>query len=327
MYQIRLYLHRSKVLLVKMSQNLCASCDSALPNEEDVVKCFGCNKWYHFICAGVSENTYRRMSVSKKEGWRCVKNCRQSAKTPPVTVSDKESFDIKFYFETLDKKIDSQTVIMSELKDNFVSLMQSFENLNTKVLDNCNKIISLEQKLASVSVLNQNLEKSVSDLKYQLNKLDQYNRRINLEIHGIERQNGGGKDENLMTILKKCAEKMGILFDETDVLAVHRLPVKRQDIIPGIIVQFCSKSRRDIWLENRRKITTNRDIGGNSDSRVFFNENLSRENKELLYNVKKTAKSLNFKYVWVRNGRIYAKKASESVTIKIESVHDIRKLN
>lgn len=302
----------------------CSICGETLPLEEDQVKCLGCRKSYHFNCSGLSESTYRRMSNSKKDQWRCI-NCRQS-RTPPVSTEKELNFDLKVAFEVLNNKFDSQMLVMNELKDDMKGLVGSLEALKVQVAENTNKLCEHDNSIKSLVTHFDVKNRVVDNLEYKINRMEQYSRRLNIEIHGLEEQIKDDDPENVMLILKKMADKMGLGFRQSDIAAAHRLPSKKAGAVKVIIVQFYEKVLRDRWLENRKKIKNNIDVGGVSDRVVFINENLTAYNKLLLMNAKSRAKERDYKYVWVRNGRIYVKKSDKSVTLKVDTKEDLNKI-
>lgn len=307
----------------------CKICDQLLPAEEDQVKCFGCGFFIHFSCSGLSENTYRRMSNSKKEQWRC-----QSCRAGQPTVTDKQPrsgkevdihFDTKAAFLMLNEKFDIQIETMNDLKAEIRELAKSYEALKVEVAGHAKRLLESENKIESLVLDCQNKDLKIADLANRLNKLDQYGRRINLEIHGLEEGHDEGR-EDLVNTLKTISNKMGIAFSESDVLGLHRLPSKKKNVIKPVIVQFRDKGIRDLWLSNRNKVKTAKDMGGAGDTSIYFNENLTVFNKFLLFSAKKRARDLGYKYVWVKNGNIYVKKSDGLVTYKIENEQDLSKI-
>ena len=48
----------------------------------DHVKCYVCNKIYHFSRGGVMETIYRKWDTARKQGWKCSQACRTQSSTP-----------------------------------------------------------------------------------------------------------------------------------------------------------------------------------------------------------------------------------------------------
>lgn len=61
-------------------------------------------------------------------------------------------------------------------------------------------------------------------------------------------------------------------------------------------------------------------------NQLFINEHLTGKNKQLLKRAKEVAKVKNFKFVWVRFGKIYMRRNETSQFLVIESPSDLDKL-
>lgn len=115
----------------------------------------------------------------------------------------------------------------------------------------------------------------LQQLKSDLNGMEQYGRRQNMEIHSLPYS----PSERLEEFLQDLGGKLGIVrFLSSDVLAVHHLPGKR-DSIPPVIVRFSSVHVKEPWMAARGKL---RSIPmPPASSRLFFNDSLTQMNREL----------------------------------------------
>ncbi|KAG8285672.1 hypothetical protein J6590_075707 [Homalodisca vitripennis] len=116
----------------------------------------------------------------------------------------------------------------------------------------------------------------ISNLSSDLADLDQYGRRLNLEIHGLKVV-GDPREENLSNVLEKLSNDIGIDYKPEDIHQAHRLQPRRDGKPPTIIVQYYSKTSRDLWLKNGRRAKI---------SDVYFNENLCPQYRQLLREAK-----------------------------------------
>ena len=73
------------------------------------------------------------------------------------------------------------------------------------------------------------------------------------------------------------------------------------------------------------KLTINKLNGNdaNVDKRIFINDELTALNRNLLWNAKIKAKEHNWKYVWIKDGRILAKKNDADRPIYIRKLSDV----
>lgn len=119
-----------------------------------------------------------------------------------------------------------------------------------------------------------------------MNDLEWRSRKLNLELHGIDKS----ENENLLQKVNKIAAKLELApLVETDITAVHRLPGK-PDKVPGIIVRFTKPSTRNAWLHAKKKLNKDR-------SDPFILENLTKHNRALLQTAKDWASNRQYAYV------------------------------
>lgn len=78
-------------------------------------------------------------------------------------------------------------------------------------------------------------------------------------------------------------------------------------------------------VTKKKTILTNNDIykNGNND-RIYINENLTKEKKDLLYITKQKMKT-KFKYIWVQNAKILIRSEGDGKIIHIKNENDINK--
>lgn len=106
-------------------------------------------------------------------------------------------------------------------------------------------------------------------------------------------------------------------------------PKDQKNRPPAILVRFTNSTKAEAWLAKRNTgLTSHNIIGkeGSLTSKIFINENLTLTNRELHWNARVCAKKLNFKYVWVKNGRIYMRKEENSTVIPIKKLEDLPKM-
>lgn len=164
-------------------------------------------------------------------------------------------------------------------------------------------------------------EDQIIEMEKALNYNEQYGRRFNIEIHGLAYSPG----EDITNKLDELAGKINVKpFSTTAVEASHRLPVKSPDKVPVVLIRFKERSDAQLWLRAKtqvKKISCEAPYQG-----IFICENLTRQNKNILRLTKEQAKAKGYAYVWVRNGRIFAKENESSKRVCIEHESDIHRL-
>jgi hypothetical protein len=162
-------------------------------------------------------------------------------------------------------------------------------------------------------------DEDIATITTKLNQLDQYSRNRNFEIDNIEKRD----EEDIEEILINLAEKLHINLKREDIDAAHRLPTRKDQGPPKIIVQLTSRKKRDEFVSARRQtaaITSKQLVGGNINSRIYVNENLCPFYRELLWKTKTLAKAAGFKFIWFSRGKIIVKE--NEIAKKIYRVFD-----
>lgn len=194
---------------------------------------------------------------------------------------------------------------------------------------------SLEKTVKDLTEQNSNLKTLMTDLSLRVNYLEQQTRSSNLEIQCLPEN----KQENLYTAVKQLGSVVGCSLSDSDVL--HCTRVAKQQAANtrprSVVVRLASPKVRDTLLAsvinhnknkkvNSEKLNT-ADLGIAGDKKpVFVLEHLSPANKALHAATRQKAKDRGYKFVWVRNSRIFVRKTTEDEHILIKNLDSLNKL-
>lgn len=171
------------------------------------------------------------------------------------------------------------------------------------------------------------MQLQIAKLEAELNNQQQRDRAFNLEINGIlEKSN-----EKLIDYYCAMVRLLGIDSSTTDV--VHMTRIRPLNPVPGrpksIVVKLNSRLLRDAILSairNRKGLSTC-DLGIAGDQRkIFVNEHLTPSNKLLHRETRQKAAAAQYRFVWIRDGKIFVRKNDTSATIRIITSADLRKI-
>lgn len=346
-------------LAVMTDAKNCPVCTKGLPKDGRFLTCAECRSGYHLgkSCSGVADSTFLAMGQAKRDTWKC-KSCRSSLAEGNTVATAQPESDINVdscsvaqeltalrqQLESINKtivgllplqgKVDALLAIRNKI-DEVLNLKQVVTDLQNSVQFMSSAYDSLlaqntardaekrvlEEKVASLATTVSHQSGEIGQLRAELNNADQYSRLSNLELHGLSVTKG----ENLKAELTDLASKLELRgFQEGDIVAIHRLPAKK-DKIPPVLVRFASPSIRETWLLARsrlRSLSEKKVI----PSMLFLNENLTQANKELFWMTRVKAKEMKYKYVWTKNGKIFARKEEGSSLVKVVTKDDIQKL-
>lgn len=336
--------------------SLCYACQKAVPSDGRVLSCSECHGVYHLAptCAGVADATFNTMGKAKRESWVCPK-CRAKKYNKnssfggvgTMTMINKDNLTLQLsaindklhVLLPLKEKVDELTqlpakmndlltvkVVVETLNETMRGLEKSLEffsgqydSLLAQVKVNVGEIKGLKSEACVLTSAVTEQRSEIRRLQAELNDSDQYSRLSNMEIHGLPYK----PTENVRDLVDNLASSLNIKdFQPSDIITVHRLPPKKDsNFVPPVIVRFNSVTNKETWMASRGKL---RSLPGFPI--LYFNENLTRINKELFWKARSRGKEKQYQFVWVKNAKIFAKKKEGSPVIRVNSVSDIDKM-
>lgn len=322
----------------------CKFCAKALPENGDYAHCSLCEENYHFSpCSTVAASTWKAMSKRDKSDWKC-QQCRaernranslsivfdkattkkqqrnneddeepRENKRPRSTdphMSTHAKNDIEFIQDKLkvfENNFCELKNMLSEINNNISGLSNVVSNLE-------NKVGTLFEQVKELKEENRQKDKQIESLEERLNSLEQKGLETNVEILNLP-----VADTPKQAVLN-VAENVGFKMHADDISDIFHLKKKGK-----IIVKFKAVSTK---IEFMRKIkiakpTSDRIKDDEPNKRIFVNDELTALNRFLLWKTKNKAKEFNWRYVWVKDGKIMAKKEEVSRIVYIRKEPDI----
>lgn len=311
-----------------MAPNICGKCGEKLPDNGLFATCSVCSNGLHLDKCSVKTKSWHSLGVNQAN-WICA-TCR-SKKRDGSTSTYKDSEDDLASGEDFEvsslgvqKSILEKVNALLDMREKLCSIENSMSFLATKYDALLNEVTGLREE-------NKDLRKEVETLKTketstrqltdnlvtEMAEMNQYGRRVNLEIHGVEIEGEAGK-EDINKVLSTLAKNIQVAFDPKEIHQAHRLQARRDGKPPTLLIQFYSKTTRDTWLTKGRKAKL-RDI--------FFGENLCPYYRHLLREAKLKCKTLGYEFVWVKGGRIAVKREeNDKHVIYIKHENDLKKI-
>lgn len=129
-------------------------------------------------------------------------------------------------------------------------------------------------------------------------------------------------------VIKNIADSLTVTIEPTDIDNAFRLPKNENKII----VKFSSLNKKNELMQKVRahRIDSrvlskddNRNNTTNNTNYIYLNDELTHNNRRLLWLTKEKVKICNWKFVWVKNGNILARKMENSPAIIINTEADI----
>lgn len=216
---------------------------------------------------------------------------------------------------------------MAEFGESIAYFNKQYEEMRADLQEKSAVIIGLQKN-------NEALQSSVKDLSHRLHLAEQSMRESNLEINGIPEH----KSENLLTIIGQIAKTVDCQVQDEDIFHATRVAKLNKDgnRPRTVIVKLRSTRHRDAMLAavvkfNRSnpkgKLSTQHIGMAGTPAPIFVAEHLTPANKSLHAATRLKAKKEDYKFVWVRNGRIYMRKDEFSPALFVRNLESLDSIN
>lgn len=212
--------------------------------------------------------------------------------------------------------------IKSTIQQLASSLTSSHADLNQQITGAMNKI---NETLAALTTQVNNLQEKdkqraqqIAEMESRINKLEQQTINQNIEIKFVPETETDPK-----ATIKTIAESVGVVVADADVGKAYR--IKRNK---NIIIEFTSLSKKKEIMEKikNHRIDSNtlyENTNKTNNNYIYINDELTPHNRRLLWMAKIKAREHKWKFVWIRDSHIYARRNENSKHIIINNSADI----
>lgn len=312
------------------ANDICGNCSDKLPKSGDHALCVSCKYGFHLDKCSIKKHTWVSMGINKQASWLCA-NCRKNKKSTNSQVEEEDNVfdpsqeeDLEVSSLGIQRSILAKVNSLMGMKDKLDSIENSMKFMSDKYEEILNEVVQLraenkamKAEINSLKDREKSHKETTTQLSTDLADLDQYGRRFNLEIQGVKIV-GDPRQEVISEVLEKIANDIDVEFKPSEIHQAHRLQARRDGKPPTIIIQYFSKTTRDLWLQHGRKSKL---------SNIYFNENLSPYYRQLLRETKLRAKTHQYRFVWFSGGRILVKKSETSNDVLlIKTYEDLSKI-
>ena len=142
----------------------------------------------------------------------------------------------------------------------------------------------------------------------QIDDLEQYTRKRNLEIHGISES----PEENLLEKIIKVGKALNVHIANNDIDICHRVATRRSsgDPRPIIVLRFRSyRAKSELYKARKHLKSVSLSNYFHNTEAVYINENLTNYRRDLFAKVRKFKKNNNWHSAWTMDGKIFIKKS------------------
>ncbi|KAL4711648.1 hypothetical protein ACJJTC_011356 [Scirpophaga incertulas] len=270
-----------------------------------------------------SNVTYRskKPTLNTSPGGHCCVSEERLQSIIALEVSSILKSTIKEQVTTELKNIREQ---IYSFQDSMAFFNKQFEEIRTALSEKDSLITDLKAE-------NERLKSATSDLTQRLNIVEVHLRESNIEINGIPEH----RSENLVDTIIQLGKIVDTPLVRQDIVKVTRVAkLSNNNSRPrAVIAKLCNPRMRDAVLASVTKFnkanaqdklsSSHLGIGG-SKVPIFVAEHLTPGNKMLHAATRRKAKEFSYKFVWIRNGRIYARKDEYSQALLIKSSDSLK---
>ncbi|KAL4715887.1 hypothetical protein ACJJTC_014619 [Scirpophaga incertulas] len=187
-----------------------------------------------------------------------------------------------------------------------------------------NRLVQVENKIKCNVVTSDQL----TVIQGRIEHMEQQSRLFNIEISNLPER----RDENLLSMMETLGNVIKHPVHTADLVSIHRVPhFDNKNTRPkNVIVKFATKILRNNFLTAAKAYkelkSDHLSISG-TVQKIYINEHLTPKNKQLFRMCRIEASKQNFKYVWIKNGTILARKTDSSPIFAVRSEQDVKKIN
>lgn len=194
-----------------------------------------------------------------------------------------------------------------------------------------NKIITLETENKNLKATSEQLNKRLQYLETDYYNEQQQKLQNYITIHGIPQI----KNEEVINTVIKIAEKLNVKIEQDDIISHRMMNMKNHsNFSPIMVVEL-----KDIEVKQKIKCNFKNNgpiivsqilksaINTNKEhQKIYINDYLCNYVKQLLEQTKKIQAKCNLKFVWTKNGYVYARYNEGTPIIKIRNFSTITEL-
>lgn len=233
----------------------------------------------------------------------------------------------EFKIEIRKEMMEFKTKLEDELRKELNDMKESLDFQNAKFEDAKKRNEELEKQNAELKKANESLsndclsaKKQLQDLEQRMTANEQYSRKYNIEIKGVEKE----ENEDLMKVVCQVGTTLNEPVTPSDIEICHRVKPREESACPNIVVQFRNRSKREALLQKARKARlSNKDLGFSTNTPVYVNEQLCPALKKLLGITVAKKKACGWKFAWTRDGRIFARRDEGSTVLHVRNERDV----
>lgn len=236
-------------------------------------------------------------------------------------------------FELVSTSATQQNTAIQELRQEIKTNNDLYQQLTARLDGITSKIDTLNARVTATDNRCDVIDADLDETRNEVNAIQQQLLKNHLVFKGVpelEYEN----DVLLKSAILAVLGKINIRLDP-NTFTVKRIGIKRAN--SSRVVMFCTDThgvtqgiiaaKRKISIKVKEIIVNGRPLANEDDNTsIFIDEQLTAKTRELL-EYAKTLKDDGYKFVWVKDGRIFVKEKEDKKPVPIKSAQDVEKLS
>ena len=229
----------------------------------------------------------------------------------------------------VEKSVQSNRETTEELKKSMESLREELRQRDERIAELVEENREIRAENEEMRIRIESLEESNHKLcdsneqlgefcAQQLDRQEQYSRRLSLRFNGLKLNDGESTDEAVI----KVTEKVGVNITKTDISRSHVVGRSGTDKPQQIIAQFVSYRTRKAIISERRKLKSVKNY-----EKVYINEDLTAIRLQLLKTSQKIVREKNLHAAWSYDGNIWVSVKENGNKLLIRTEADLKDLS
>lgn len=177
------------------------------------------------------------------------------------------------------------------------------------------KIEQLENQLEKQRQENMGLREDLRNSRDDVDELQQRSRLNNIIINGIPE----AKSEDVYKLVENLGDKLGILNPASHIQIAHRVKTTTLGKVKPIVVRMLNSKTRDVWTAAYRQQQLWK-------QKIYVSEHLTKRNQDLLAKTKKLKTEHEYKFVWVKDCKIFVRKSETSRVFVVRKECDLERI-
>ena len=111
---------------------------------------------------------------------------------------------------------------------------------------------------------------------------------------------------------------LSLQIQHSDISIAHRLPSKKKDLEPNIIIRFTNRKARDMVFRARGQLTNLPSTG-----KIYINKDLSEDTAQLFRHARSMVKAKTLHAAWTNGGMLHVKTSPDCKATRINCSDDL----